>query len=287
MKPLRYLSVVAFVLIGSFGGWEAQAAVTCTASVTSIVKGYDPNATGDTVATGSYTVSCTRLATDPNTFSWQLGADNGQQPGGGGQNRVQSPAGNRYNYEIYRLTPYVNANRWQDSGTTRFTGTINFGAALIASQSGSFDLRLAGPQTVRPAGTYTDIVTVTVRNSAGTMLSQTSFNVTIITNASCTLTSPPGNINLAYTSFQVAAASASTNFGVNCTTGIPYTMALDATSGTLVGLNYTLALSQTSSNGTGVAQTFSISGSIAGGQAGTCATGSCSGSATRTLTVTY
>jgi spore coat protein U-like protein len=261
--------------------------VTCTASVTSIVKGYDPNAIGDTVATGSYTVSCTRLASDPNTFNWQLGANNGQQPNGA-QNRVQmGAAANRYNYEIYRLTPYVNANRWQDGGTTRFTGTINFGAGLIASQSGPFDLRLPGPQAVDPAGTYTDTVTVTVRNSSGTMLSQTTFSVSIITIASCTLTTPPGNINLAYTSFQVAAAAASANYGVNCTTGIPYTMALDATSGTLVGLNYTLALSQSSSNGTGVAQTFSINGNIAGGQAGTCATGTCSGSATRTLTITY
>jgi spore coat protein U-like protein len=285
MKPLRYLSVLAFVLIGSLGGWEAQAAVTCTASVTSIVKGYDPNAVGDTVATGSYTVSCTRLASDPNTFNWQLGADNGQQPTGA-QNRVQLGA-NRYNYEIYRLTPYVNGNRWQDAAATRFTGTINFGAGLIASQSGSFDLRLPGPQTVRPAGTYTDVITVTVRNGSGTMLSQTTFSVSIITIASCTLSTPPGNINLAYTSFQGAAASANTTFKVNCTTGIPYTMALDATSGALVGLNYTVALSQSSSNGTGAAQTFSITGNIAGGQAGTCATGSCSGSATRTLTITY
>jgi spore coat protein U-like protein len=285
MKPLRYLSVLAFVLMGSFGGWEAQAAVTCTASVTSIVKGYDPNATGDTVATGSYTVSCTRLASDPNTFNWQLGADNGQQPSGA-QNRVQLGA-NRYSYEIYRLTPYVNGNRWQDAAATRFTGTINFGAGLIASQSGSFDLRLTGPQTVRPAGTYTDVVTVTVRNGSGTMLSQTTFSVSIITIASCTLSTPPGNINLAYTSRQVAAASASTTFKVNCTTGIPYTMALDATSGTLVGLNYTVALSLSASNGTGAAQTFSINGSIAGGQSGTCATATCSASATRTLTVTY
>jgi spore coat protein U-like protein len=285
MKALRYFSALAVVLIANLGGW-AHAAVTCNASVTSIVKGYDPNAAGNTVTTGSYTVSCTRLATDANTFNWQLGADNGTH-NAGAQNRVQLGAGQRYNYEIYRLTPYINANRWQDAAATRFTGTINFGAGLIASQSGSFDIVLTGPQGVQPAGTYTDTVTVTVRNGSGTMLSQTTFSVSIITIASCTLTSPPGNINLAYTSFQVAAASANTNFGVNCTTGIPYDMALDATSGTLVGLNYTLALSQGASNGTGAAQTFSISGSIAGGQAGTCATGSCSGSQTRTLTITY
>jgi spore coat protein U-like protein len=282
MKALRCLAILAFALIG----WHAHAAVTCTASVTSIVKGYDPNAVGDTVATGSYTVSCTRLASDPNTFNWQLGADNGVH-NAGAQNRVQLSPGNRYNYEIYRLTPYVNANRWQDAAATRFTGTINFGAGLIASQSGSFDLRLPGPQAVNPAGTYTDTVTVTVRNGSGTMLSQTTFSVSIITIASCTLSTPPGNINLAYTSFQASAASASTTFKVNCTTGIPYTMALDATSGTLVGLNYTVALSQSASNGTGAAQTFSINGDIAAGQAGTCATGSCAGSATRTLTITY
>jgi hypothetical protein len=64
-------------------------------------------------------------------------------------------------------------------------------------------------------------------------------------------------------------------------------MALDATSGTLVGLTYGVALSQSAATGTGVAQTFSINGTIAAGQSGTCATGSCSGSATRTLTITY
>ena len=283
MKALRFL----LILISSFAGCAAHAAVTCNASVTSITKGYDPNAVGDTVATGSYTVSCTRLASDPNTFNWQLGADNGLH-NAGAQNRVQMGANaNRYNYEVYRLPPYVNGNRWQDGGATRFTGTINFGAALIASQSGSFDLRLPGPQAVDPAGTYTDTVTVTVRNGSGTMLSQTTFNVSIITIASCTLTSPPGNINLSYTSFQAAPAAASANFGVNCTTAMPYTMALDATSGTLVGLNYTLALSQSAATGTGAAQTFSVNGGIAAGQSGTCATGSCSGSATRTLTITY
>jgi spore coat protein U-like protein len=131
-------------------------------------------------------------------------------------------------------------------------------------------------------------VTTTVRNfNTGAILSQSTFNISIVTIASCTLTSPPASINLGYTSFQAAPAAASANFGVNCTTNMPYTMSLDATSGTLVGLNYSLALSQTASTGTGVAQTFSINGSIAAGQSGTCATGSCSASQTRTLTITY
>ena len=274
-------SLAALLLAGT-----VSAAVTCSVSVTSIVKGYDPNAIGDTVATGSYTVSCTRLASDPSTFNWSLGANNGQN-NAGAQNQVIR--GTRtYDYELYRTTPYTNGNRWQDGGATRFTGTLNFGTQLMATQTGAFDLRLPGPQTVRAAGTYTDVVTVTIRDAGtGTMLSQSTFGVSIITIANCTLSTPPGAINLAYTSFQAGTASASTSFGVNCTTDVPYTMSLDATSGTLVGLNYALSLSQSASTGTGAGQTFSINGSIAGGQAGTCATGSCSASATRTLTMTY
>ena len=279
------LRLLVLALLGLCAA-PALAVVSCTASVTSIVKGYDPNATGNTVATGSYTVSCTRAAGDPSTFNWSLGADNGAH-NSGAQNRAQ--LGTRtYNYELYRTTPYNNADRWQDAAATRFTGTVNFGSQLNGASSGSFDLVLTGPQTVRAAGTYTDNVTVTVRDAgSGALLSQSTFSVSIITIASCTLATPPGNINFAYTSFQVSAASASTNFGVNCTTGVPYTMSLDATSGTLLGLPYTLSISQNSSTGTGTAQTFSINGSITGGLPGTCASGTCSASDIRTLTITY
>ena len=146
-------SLAALLLAGT-----VSAAVTCSVAVTSIVKGYDPNDIGDTVTTGSYTVSCTRLATDPNTFNWSLGANNGQN-NAGAQNQVIR--GTRtYDYELYRTTPYTNGNRWQDAVATRFTGTLDFGTQLMATQSGPFDLRLPGPQTVRAAGTYTDTVTV-------------------------------------------------------------------------------------------------------------------------------
>jgi hypothetical protein len=99
---------------------------------------------------------------------------------------------------------------------------------------------------------------------------------------------PPGSVNLSYTSFQPVPANASTFYGVRCTTALPYTMALDATTGTLLGLTYTLALSPSSSGtGIGVTQTYSIIGTIAAGQSGTCPLGVCSGSQTRTLTLTW
>lgn len=283
---LRRLAMLASLLVALALAGAAQGAVSCSVAVTSISVIYDPTLATDTVTTGSYTVSCTRLASDANTFSWQLGANNGLQPAG--QSNQVALSGKFYAYEVYRTPPYTNSNRWMDTNSgNRFAGTLNFGTQLTATYTGAFDLRLAALQAVQPSGTYTDTVTATLRDGTGTLIAQTTFNVSVITNPSCTLTTPPGSVNLAYTSFQASAASASTTFGVSCTTSLPYTMALDATSGTLVGLSYTLALSQTSGTGTGVTQNYSITGSIAAGQAGTCATAVCSASAVRTLTISY
>lgn len=63
-----------------------------------------------------------------------------------------------------------------------------------------------------------------------------------------------------------AAVNASTTFAVTCTT---------------------VALGATNANGSGVAQTYTINGAIPAGQAGTCTGATCSGSQTRTLTITY
>ena len=109
--------------------------------------------------------------------------------------------------------------------------------------------------------------------------------VTITSNTS-QISVPPGDVNFTYTSFQASTASASSSFGVRCTTALPYTMALDATSGTLLGLSYSLALSA-SGSGTGATQSYNINGSMAANQAGTCGTGVCTGSQTRTLTLTW
>jgi spore coat protein U-like protein len=281
----RCLRLAACVALG-LSVCTAHAAVSCSISLTSISVNYDPALTTDTATTGSYTISCTRLASDPNTFNWQLGVNDGQQPSGLTNRAAYNGA--YYLYELYKIPPYTNANRWRDANSsTRIAGTLNFGGQLTASQTGAFDLRLAALQTVQPAGTYTDIVTATLRTGAGVMMTQTTFNVAVITIPTCTLASPPGTVSFNYTSFQAGAAAASTSFGVSCTTALAYTMALDATSGTLLGLPYSLSLSQSAGTGTGTTQTYSINGSIAGGLSGTCATAVCSASDVRTLTITY
>lgn len=283
---LRSLAMLGSALVALALAASAHAAVSCSVSATSISVNYDPALATDTVTTGSYTISCTRLASDASTFNWQLGANNGLQPSG--QSNQAALSGKYYAYETYRTPPYNNSNRWMDTNSgNRITGTLSFGSQLTATYTGAFDLRLAALQAVQPAGTYTDTVTVSLRNNSGTLMTQATFNVAVITIPTCTLTSPPGSVNLVYTSFQAGAASASTSFGVSCTTNLAYTMALDASAGTLVGLSYALALSQGSGTGTGVAQTYSITGSIAGGQGGTCATAVCSATAIRTLTISY
>jgi spore coat protein U-like protein len=285
-RVLRKVLGVAALLGLAISSPTASAAVTCSISVTPIVVVYDPTVATENITAGAATISCTRAIADPNTFAYTSPVNNGIH-NAGAQNRVQLGA-NLYNYELYRLSPYINANRWQTNPlTSRLSGTINFGVALVASNSHTFFLRVPGSQPVVPAGTYTDTVTAEVRNSGGTTMGSTTFSVSVITTNSCQLSTPPGSINFTYTSFQGAISTASTNFSARCTSGLPYTLALDAISGTLLGLNYTLALSAPGATGTGVAQSFAINGSIAAGQVGNCATGSCNSSQGRTLTVTY
>lgn len=268
----------------------AMAAYTCSLSVSAISTVYSPTVATENISTGTVTVSCTRAMGDSATLNYNVRANNGLQPTGA-VNRVQLGAStiDRYQYELYRITPYINANRWQNTAALQIAGTINFGASLSGSDTKTFDLRLAGSQTVRTAGNYTDTVTATLRDTGtNTILTTSTLSVTVITLNSCEIETTPGAMNFTYTSFQGSAAAASTNFSVRCTTGLPYTLALDTTSGMLLGLTYTLALSSGSATGSGVVQNYSISGSIASGQAGTCgALGSCTGSQTRTLTITY
>jgi spore coat protein U-like protein len=279
---MRLLALLVLALAGA----RAMAAVTCTVTVTSITSVYDPTSATANVMTGSYTINCTRALTDANTFAWQLGVNDGLHAAGG-SNRAQAGGGQRYNYDTYRTSPYTAGNLWGDTATTRFTGTLAFGASLTASTSAPFDVVLAGSQTVQPAGSYTDTLTATLRNGAGTSIGTTTFGVSVITTNSCQISVPPGNVNITYTALQASSATGSTSFGVRCTTGVPYTMALDATSGTLLGLTYTLALSASSGSGNGATQTYNVNGSIAANQAGTCSTGVCTGSQTRTLTLTW
>jgi spore coat protein U-like protein len=282
----RLLGAATLLLFAPLAG----AAITCTVSVTAMLTVYDPISPTLNVITGSYRIDCTRNApgTDPTTLAWSLGLNNGSNFSNPlNTKRVQRTGSQRYSYGTYRASPYNAANEWTDvAGSTRFTGTINFGAGATAFATGPFDMVMTAGQAVQPAGIYTDTLTATLRTGA-TTLATNSFGVAVRTDNWCHFSVSPGTMAFTYTSFQLGTANASTSFGIRCTTGVPYTMALDATSGILLGLTYNLSLPTTSSSGTGETQTHNINGTIAGGQSGTCAGATCNGSQTRTLTLTW
>jgi spore coat protein U-like protein len=275
----------------------AAGAYTCSVpSATPVTATYEPTSAIANVTVGSWTFTCTRQAGDPGGgggFGWQLGADNGVHSASG-QSYVLGPANGTINYELYQTYP---SPLWGQTAGTFLTGSLNFGGvgtpAATRTASGSFDLAVPAGQSPWPAaGTYTDTVTVTLqKTSAGGVFPipppSTTFNVTVVVPTTCQISVPPGNVDFAYTSLQAAPSAANTTYGVRCTSATPYTMSLDPSPGPLLGLNYTLSLPVTSGTGTGLTQTYTIDGSIAGGQAGTCATASCSGSQLRTLTVSY
>jgi spore coat protein U-like protein len=286
IRKLRHAAQVALALTCTIAAFEASAAYSCTISVTAITTVYSPSVQNDN--TGSFTMNCTRLATDANTMNYTVRANNGLQPTGGGQRRVQRGATtDRYNYNLYRDAGFSQA--WGATVGTDFdqgTNPFNFGTSLTASQTVPFYLRLPVDASPGAAGNYTDTVTVTLNPQGGGNTVTASLFVTAITTNSCQITVSPGNVSFTYTSFQAGPAAASSVYGVRCTAGFPYNMALDATSGTLLGLNYTLSV-PAGSTGTGLTQSHTINGSIAAGQAGTCATGVCSGSQIRTLTISW
>ncbi len=120
-----------------------------------------------------------------------------------------------------------------------------------------------------------------------------NFDVTINLTSKCEVASAP-TAAFTYTSFQTTAATFSSSFNIRCTNTLPITsVALDSSSVTdnATNLAYTLTMGAAPAAGTGANQSITLSGSMAAGQAGTCATATCTNaSATnkqRTITITY
>ena len=285
MKPLfsRVLLGAALVFATSW----VHAAITCT-SITS--SGYSTSFTGtvppNNITQGSFTVTCNRnLAGDPTTLSYTVGADNGLNAGGGFNQAALGAS--RLQYDLYKDAAC--GVRWKIAGGNRIADTMTLSGFTATSKQTNYWGCITTSQTL-PAGIYTDTITMTL--SVGGLTN--TFPVNISTPSVCTITTAPGTLSFTYTAFG-AAQTASTSFQPNCTIYLAYSMALSATSDVVSGLNYSLALntinsggsSPLASTGTGAAQTFYINGNMAAGQAGTCATGTCSATNTHTLTITY
>jgi spore coat protein U-like protein len=179
---------------------------------------------------------------------------------------------------------------WGNTAATDIQGTITFtNNADFSSRNQVQPFWGCVPplQTAKPAGNYTDSVTMTLRQGA-TILDASAFPVTIIVPASCSFPTAPGTVAFTYTAFQAGIANASTGFQVRCNNQLPYGLSVGAATSVVGGLQYSLAISPLGPYvGTGFAQAFTINGTMPGGQAGACVAGNCLATEARTLTVTY
>jgi len=275
------------ILLGNLGlqAQIAYAVVACNLSSPGWSSVYDSTVVTPNDNTSTVTITCTRALTDPATQAYVLQADNGLNKTGTSNQALQTTGTGLISYNEYMDAAYTTV--W--GGNTTFTGTINFGTGTVASAIIPFYARIPAGQLVAAAD-YSDTITMTLTNGLhgknAVTFAIATHPVLISTIPQCQISTPPGNIVFTYTSFQAAAATASTTFATRCTSALPYTMSLDADT-PLLGLTYTLSLPVTAGSGTGLAQTYTINGSITAGQSGTCGTATCTGTAIRTLTVSF
>ena len=277
-RLLRLLSAVAVILLPA----AAQAAIACT-SITSpgVTINYPPNTT--LAVQSVFAVTCTRGTGDPLSVSYSVKADNGGYASGVNNKATYTPTGATLRYDLY--TSSTCATQWK--GNTAISDTITWPAGSTASitKQTSYWGCITTAQAAPSSGVYTDRVGLTLTYDNNLQLPGTLL-VNIYAPAQCTVTTPPGNISLSYAAFG-PQVSGSTSIGVNCTAGMPYTLATDVPEGVLNGVRYVLGLSTTSTSGTGAPQAHSISATAPGGQAGACASGSCNATRTHTLTISY
>ena len=287
MKTKLYPALAALALL--FFGHSAQAAITCSISSPGFFSLYDGLAATDNLNQSTYTINCTRLAGDPATLNYIAFTDDGLYHTGA-NNRALLSGNNYLKYDFYTDSTY--GTNWSKSQKC-IIGTVNFNGQTTGSQTKTYYSKVPAAQTGLPQGTYSDTVTVYAsynQTSCGANATQDtsgSFQIQISNVPACQIAVPPGNVAFAYTSFSTSSVAASTTYQARCSTNLAYTMALDATSGTVIGLAYSLSLGVSTGTGNGALQSYTINGTMAAGQVGICAAGSCTSSDPRTLTITY
>jgi spore coat protein U-like protein len=278
---------------------SAWAAYSCSVTVTSPTVAYNGATNANTNATGSAVLTCTRATTDANSLTYRLKADNGANINGTTRRARLGATANYLNYALTRSATCGNASNWYApvTGTTNvITGTLGFGTATLASVTLPYCLRVRGSTTnalTPAAGAYTDTVNVSAQypnSDTGALSPSVPLNYTANVSSACFFTSTPGNMTFNYTAFRTTALTATNNFNLRCTTALPWSVSVSPNVSTTAGLNYSLAVT-TPATGAGTGnnanQNVILTGTMAAGQAGSCATATCTGTRAHTITITY
>lgn len=287
LRPL----LVALALFAALPAWSAMScSITASPAQVTGIYSYFANLN----LQGTFDVTCTRNPnTDPQRPTIWIGVD---EPASGAT-ATQETGTSTLTYVVYHRA--AGSGIWTNSGavTAGSTGTGGVRATLNFTGRGStvtatyaFYIRVASFQ-FKPAGVYDSTLNVTLRlnNDAGTVLSTIPLEVLISIPRECHFSTAPGPIAITYPAFSAAAVTGTSSFGLTCTQGTTYTLAPDVTRSVVptVELAYSLSLSGGSGTGTALSQSYTVNVSVDPGQAGRCTGATCTGTDTRTITVTY
>ena len=287
----NFIRMVAVGACGVVVSLNASGAVSCTITSTALSGSYDPASNLD--VQGSFTINCTRAKSDSKNQTLWVGLN---------QTSSQTMAKAAPYADTLAYGIYSDVNRtalWTGGATGGVSIAFNFGTATAASTTQAYYMRAGSGQADKAAGTYSDTLnaTLNVTNSAGLNLGSTTLTSQATVPKTCSVDASAMSYSLAYQAFRATPLVDSTqSVAVSCSKGTQASLALDATSGVIlpVELRYQLTFSATSSattSGTsssnGVPLSFPLTLALPAGQAGTCGTGTCSGSDTRQIMITY
>lgn len=244
-KKTAIAAAIASASLSSF------AAITCTDPTASsanfaYVAGTNNSSAGQSglnnIVQSNVSFSCTRTLLTDTTV--RFGVDNGAP--GGGQRAVNASApAFSIGYNVYKnatCTDLLNDN--SNPGRLEFNLTAAVNVAQQINAVFFTCIKNAQALTSYPAGLYTDTAMMFVRPVGG-LVTKNSLQININAPALCSINGLPATntIPLIYTAFQNTAAFNFASFNADCTNLLPYTMAVNPTSGVVGGLNYQLGLS--------------------------------------------
>ena len=297
MNTLRTI----LVLLGMLGPATAIAAGNC--SVTSVTLSAVTYSNAAVTGTGAVGFICSRTTPSDGEITVNIGAGPGLYPLAG--TRQAGNGANRIAYSLSTTAPWGDGISGMGNPQAAVT---QFAKGNTDTYPGSFTFTFSMPASLNPVAglSYSDTVVIggtcsTSKASAGCTLAGSSLAIKIDVPVTCSISSPPGTLNLSYTSFQSTPGLGNVPFAATCSNGGPYRMSLTPASGTLLGVTYGLTLgtsagsptdisSSTSYNlrGTGSPATFYVNARAAAGQSGTCTGGTCSAISTpHTLRIEY
>lgn len=282
MIPGRLACAAALLAVPA----SVPGAVSCGLTVTS--PSGRVAAPGALTLGGTLTVQCTKAADSPlasASFSATVGSTHTLA--------AEDSAGRNIGYGLWQdaaaRTP------WGSTAPYAISGSVVFAGGPMASTQLPFYL-VAPARARRPAaGSYRDTLLVTLayhadgssamaRGSTGTGSGSTTGGVTLDVPPACSLSTPTA-VTLDYVAFQSAPAIATNSFTADCNTD--YALALDSGGGMLLDLPYTLTLDAVSGTWNGQVHEHHVTGRIEAGLAGSCATAPCQAARVHVLTISY